>query len=268
MANPRFFIEGVEPGAACAQQGDASGDCFAVVLNQSDLHHLVNVARVRRGEHVELVVRGTWESFAAVIAEAGSDGVTVRELTPLTVDESTISVHLLFGLPKGDRADTIVRQAVEIGVTSLTPVLFSRSVVRLTGEKAAKRGDRLRKVAESAAKQAHRSSIPQVADPVPLASALDAVGDNVRIIVLWEEASGSLAGAVESDIAAGVREFVLVVGPEGGIDAREIESLRSRGAAVTGLGSSILRVDTACAVACAVALHVGEHTLAQVGCDG
>jgi 16S rRNA (uracil1498-N3)-methyltransferase len=49
--------------------------------------------------------------------------------------------------------------------------------------------------------------------------------------------------------------IALVVGPEGGLDAEEVEWLVSAGALVVSLGSGILRTGTAAVVAASIALH-------------
>ena len=258
MSHPRFFVDAVAP------QGEGESGTHRVALSSLDYHHMVNVARTRVGEPVELVVRGSWDAYSARVAVVGNDAVHVTDVEPIAVNLSPFDVHLLFGLAKGERSDTIIRQAVEVGVRSLVPALFTRSVVKLAGDKVRSRGDRLRKVAESAAKQSHRAIIPPVADPAPLTAALDSIPAETQLIVLWEEASGSLVEVIDRVVEGGTRAVALVVGPEGGITPEEVAMLRQRGAVVTGLGSTILRVDTACTVACAVALHTAEHVIAQL----
>jgi len=75
--------------------------------------------------------------------------------------------------------------------------------------------------------------------------------------VLHESAETSIAAAVrelapdlsrEADVARGL-EFVLVVGPEGGIADDELASLCAVGARPVRLGPEVLRASTAAAVA-------------------
>jgi 16S rRNA (uracil1498-N3)-methyltransferase len=128
--------------------------------------------------------------------------------------------------------------------------------VRLDARKSAERGERLRRIARSAAEQSHRDRVPVVLDPLPLSHALPLLAGCERVVVLWEEAEGGSIREALGDLRgkAGVR-VALVVGPEGGLDADEVEQLESAGAAVVSLGPSILRTETAAVVAASIALH-------------
>src|SRR5439155_1213936 len=53
--------------------------------------------------------------------------------------ESPLAVTLVQGLPKGDKLETIVRAATELGVARVVPAVAARTVVRLTDGQAAAR---------------------------------------------------------------------------------------------------------------------------------
>lgn len=271
MADPRFFIDALAPV-------DATSPLQHVIVSQSDdLHHMVNVARVAPGEHIEVVTRGDWQPYRAsvVSVERGVDpAVTLAGVTPLEQPGSSFSVTLAFGLAKGDKTDTIVRQAVEIGVDRIIPVMFQRSVVRLAGPKVDARRTRLQSIAEAAAKQSHQLRIPSVDAPCSLGELLAAVSEHDVVLIAWEEAGDVELSAVIGRLAHGgaegatggtpVLRVMLIVGPEGGIDAREVAQLVQAGAVAVSIGPSILRVDTAVAVS----LGVAFDALRRVGRGG
>jgi 16S rRNA (uracil1498-N3)-methyltransferase len=74
-------------------------------------------------------------------------------------------------------------------------------------------------------------------------------------LVLWERASVPLHAL---DLAHGggdaARELWAIIGPEGGLSETEVEALRALGFMVAGLGSAILRVETAAPVISALLL--------------
>lgn len=247
MAVPRFFSK-PQP-EAIYHEGDETHFSF----EESDLHHMSHVMRVNVGEQIEIVVRDTWQALLVEVVSFENDMLKARIVNVLSRSETSSTVGLFFGLSKGDKNDTIVRQAVEIGADELFPCLFERSVVKLDEKKTATRHARLEKIAQSAAQQAHRSAIPKVAAPAALTSQgmHDALASFDVLFVLWEETrehtlTKLVEKACESDSAP--RRFGCVVGPEGGITQKEIDYLVGLGAQTASLGPTILRVDTANAV--------------------
>ena len=125
--------------------------------------------------------------------------------------------------------ELIVQKAVELGVYQVIPVAMKRSVVRLDDKKAAKKADRWNSIAESAAKQAGRSRIPEVT--MPLLPYELAGGMKVTREVIRQIKSGQSVG--------------IFIGPEGGFEPEEVDAAVSMGAKVITLGRRILRTETA-----------------------
>jgi 16S rRNA (uracil1498-N3)-methyltransferase len=188
------------------------------------------------------------------VTQAGAAGVwatTVEELAAAAQPHVT----LFQGVAKGEKMDSIVRQAVEIGAEQIVPVLTSRSVVQLDARKRSLRTERWRRVAEAAAKQAKRSAIPDVAEAVKLRDAIGMLADFDGAVVLWEECEGP---GIEAAVTRCAREpnsrIALIVGPEGGLSAEEVDALGAIGAIPATLGPTILRTETAAVVALALAI--------------
>ncbi|MEJ7729470.1 MAG: 16S rRNA (uracil(1498)-N(3))-methyltransferase [Polyangiaceae bacterium] len=151
-------------------------------------------------------------------------------------------VTLLQGTGKGDKLDAIVRDATELGAVRLVPVLTARSVAR----PAAERGARWRRIAVEAARQCGRGDLLRVEEPLPLAEALPrfARAPGACFAPGGEAGLGAFVRA-----AAASAEVCLLVGPEGGLEAGEIEAARAAGLWVVGLGPLVLRTETVCAAA-------------------
>ncbi len=224
-------------------------------LSAQDAHHAVRVLRLSAGERIELVEPGG-ALLAAEVVSADDAGVVATVLGPVDDTGAVLPRVTLFqGVAKGDKMDDIVRQAVEVGAEAVVPVMTSRTIVRLDSQKRAARGERWQRIAKSAAEQAKRASVPQVGEPKAFAEAVSLLGGYDRVVVLWEESRGSGLSECLGDLRgrADVR-VALVVGPEGGLSAQEVDALRKGGALVASLGPTVMRTETAAVVSLALAI--------------
>lgn len=247
MALSRFFIESNLPTRH-------PGADLRIPLTSDDLHHALRVLRVRTGESVSIVDPSGGGIVLSVheINEAGLAGTVLQTLEPPMLPRVT----LVQGVAKGDSTDLVIRMAVEIGAERIIPVLFERSVVALKGDKSTKRGERWRAVAAAAAKQSDRFTIPVVDDPRTLAQVLPDLGTFDRVLVAWEDSDdGSISHALSDLDREADPTVAIVVGPEGGLTSGEVDSLRSVGARVVSLGATVLRSETAGAVATALVAY-------------
>ncbi|MGA0879782.1 MAG: 16S rRNA (uracil(1498)-N(3))-methyltransferase, partial [Ilumatobacteraceae bacterium] len=147
-------------------------------------------------------------------------------------------IGIVFALTKGDRPELVVQKLTELGVDHLWPVVSERTVVRWDASKAVKQHERLTKVIREAAMQSRAVFIPRL-HPVQasLRDAVAAVGD----------AAVALAEPGGVPVSAGVS--VVIIGPEGGFTAEELETVDVK----MSLPGGILRAETA-AIAAGVLL--------------
>lgn len=192
-------------------------------LGPSDHHHLANVLRVREGDAITIGDgAGRWRSATF---RADPWAVPACEGEVIEVPSPTRQVTVGFSLIKGGRPELVVQKLTELGVDRIVPLAADRSVVRWDDTKTAANLDRFRRVAREAAMQSRRVRLPD----------LDAILRPVDVpvspsVVLAELGGGPLSDDIE----------VLLVGPEGGWTASELEDRRT-----VGLGSTILRAETA-----------------------
>ncbi|NTW27996.1 MAG: 16S rRNA (uracil(1498)-N(3))-methyltransferase [Coriobacteriia bacterium] len=244
MSNHRFFL--AEPLVDSRQQ--------QLPLSAMDLHHAIAVLRVKAGETIE-IVEPTGDAWLACVVTVGTEAIDAEVGERIAQHPPQTRVTLFQGVAKGEKMDDVVRQAVEVGALAIIPVLTSRSVVKYDDRKRQDRGERWRRIAQSAAKQAHRDFVPKVSDPVDFAEGAELFGRYERAIVLWEEHRGGGLAEALSGLATLASEVALFVGPEGGLAAEEVDALVARGARVATLGPSVLRTETAAVVALALAIH-------------
>lgn len=234
---PRVYLE--QPLAAGAQL-ELSGDRF---------HHLHNVLRLGVGASL-VVFNGNGGEFSAHLVHLARRGLTL-ECGPRQDPVRESSLHIVLGqaTARGDRMDYAIAKAVELGVVVIQPLLTERAKVRLNHERSHKKQTHWQRVAVSAAEQCGRTVVPEIREPCRLTEWLDhppaATG-----LVLDPDSTRSLAGAgtpSTSDIA-------LLVGPESGLTASEVEQANNAGFASINLGPRVLRTETA-GIACLAAMQ-------------
>jgi 16S rRNA (uracil1498-N3)-methyltransferase len=191
-----------------------------------------------------------------VIQRVERDRVDVKLGAWHDVDrESTLEIGLVQGLPEADKMDWIIQKAAELGAAWIQPVVCDRSVVRLSGERAARREAHWRRVAVAACEQCGRNRIPDVRPTlgfqswiaVPSSTNPQQVGDLRRRWMLVPD------GTPVAAMAPPAGPIELLVEPEGGLSDRELE-LAGRASEPVALGRRVLRVETAPLVAIA-AMH-------------
>jgi len=216
-----------------------------VVLPEAAARHAVRVLRLQVGE-VVVLFNGRGGEYTAAIESIGKAAVTVRiEAFSATERESPLEVTLVQGLSSSDRMDLTVQKSVELGVRAIQPVAAEKSVVRLTGERAAARCEHWQRVAIAACEQCGRNRIPEIRPLLPLARYAAPAG--AQKLVLAPDATRGLKQAVHGDAAA----IVLAVGPEAGFSEAEERALVAAGFEPVSLGPRILRTETAAPAALA-----------------
>ena len=210
------------------------------VLSDENRHHLLNVVRLNPDEEFEVVSSG--KVYRAIY----DDGLKIlREVE--NSHETRIPIHLYMALIKQDKFEIALEKTTEVGVTSITPVIFKRTVVNIKG-KEDKKLLRWQKILESAAKQSKRDIIPTINSPEKLEN-IDFKG---TLIVPYECAEEIYIDDVLKDIkdTKDIEAISILIGPEGGFEESEIEFLKTLGCNIVTLGTRILRAETAAIVAC------------------
>jgi 16S rRNA (uracil1498-N3)-methyltransferase len=198
-------------------------------LPAGEADHVLKVLRGRNGDTVE-VVDGAGKLFAARL-RGGREAAVVEELA--APHGAGVEISLYQAVPKGGRMDLVVEKATEVGATRIVPLLAERGVVNPREGKVG----RWRRVAEAAARQSLRLSVPEVADPVRF----EDVASEVRGTGVLLHNAPDLQ-PVEAVVGVPVSLFV---GPEGGWSGAELRLAEDAGIAFGGLGPYRLRSETA-----------------------
>ena len=216
-----------------------------IYIEGSDVNHMRNVLRMKTGGQVE-VSDGNNLKYLCKIVDYETDRAVLKILERRKADTELLSKLYLFqGLPKSDKMELIVQKAVELGAYEIVPVATKRCVVKLDAKKAEKKVERWNSIAESAAKQAGRSMIPEVSEVMSYQAALRMAKELDVVLIPYELAEGmeetkAVIKAMKSGQSVGI-----FIGPEGGFEQEEVEEAVMQGAKPVTLGRRILRTETA-----------------------
>ena len=209
-----------------------------------DVKHISNVLRMKIGEKVHIGVFNTKENYIAEIKEINKEKIILDIIEKLDISsESDIEIDLYQGLPKADKMELIIQKTIEIGVKKIIPVSMKRCVVKLDEKDSKKKIERWNKIAESAAKQSKRDIIPEVENIIQIDEIYNEINNYDIFIVAYEEENNlKLKDVIKN---TNYKKIGVLIGPEGGIDEKEIELLKNNNAKIITLGKRILRTETA-----------------------
>jgi 16S rRNA (uracil1498-N3)-methyltransferase len=227
MNLPRFYCrEALAPGAH-------------VELPEPVARHAVRVLRLPPGAPMVLF-DGRGGEYPARIERIERDRVLAELGAWQDVErESPLAITLVQALQVGEKMDFTIQKAVELGVRDIVPVESRRSVMRLAGERAAKRVAHWQGVAASACEQCGRNQVPLVAPLEKLENWLARPTHAALRLMLAPDAERTL---VEIPPAG---EVQLLIGSEGGLDPQEVIAATQAGFQAVRLGPRVLRTETA-----------------------
>ena len=238
---PRFFA----PGA------DAAGS--VVTLPEDEAQHLTRVLRLGPGDRVS-VFNGHGAEFDSLVETIGRDGVSVRLTGPREpAPEPALKVTIAQAVLKGERMDDVVRDAVMIGAAAIRPIVTERTEVSLATLEKGRRRERWERIAVSSAKQCGRAVVPPIEAPATLDALVQTLLgswlDGPALLFVEPAASGAGVRFGELDVDP-PKAVTLVIGPEGGWTAQEIESACAVCRPVV-MGGRTIRADAMAVVALA-----------------
>ena len=230
---------------------DEVGEKQIQVTSPEDIRHLSKVLRAKVGDKVPVSDGSEWE-YVARIEGISEDGIVLSIVDKQKHGrELSYHVELFQGVPKSPKLELIVRKAVELGVSAITPVYMDRCVNKPSGRED-KKLVRLQKIADEAVKQCLSPRTPIVHEYMAFNDALSILSDFDFVIFPYEnEENVTLKDFLTSKASRGeifsgnIPRIAVLIGPEGGFSTQEVEKLESLGIRPVSLGKSILRTETA-----------------------
>ncbi|MGI6216229.1 MAG: RsmE family RNA methyltransferase [Coriobacteriales bacterium] len=265
MALPLFFLEDGFDTTELVQSL-ADGNVVACAFPKEEIKHM-SVLRISKGEHIAvadgrgLAIEAEYEGVPdkdfqgnAVWPGKGAELRLLRAIGEFPLPYRP-NLTLVQGVSKGERMNLLTRQCVELGVRRIIPAMTARCIVKLEGDKRESRAERLRAIALSAAKQSGQPVVPEVLTPMDFDDAVEMAKNEADVIVIpWEESHDGSIADVLRDVPTDSNVF-LFIGPEGGFEKYEVDSVVAIGGKVVSLGDTILRTETAGTIASALAIY-------------
>jgi len=217
-----------------------------IELSEKESKHVARVLRMHPGDILTLFC-GDNREYSAMITSATKRHVTVRIESVQPIDrESPCKIHLAQGIAKGDRMNFIIQKAVELGVASITPLLTQHGAVRHDFKQLAKKHMQWEAIAISACEQSGRNIVPCIHPPCSFDNYIETCSAQTKYMLdPAAEHSWKKSSFKRDDIA-------LLIGPEGGLEQREIKQAKTASFQGIKLGPRILRTETATLTALSV----------------
>ncbi|MDC9588516.1 16S rRNA (uracil(1498)-N(3))-methyltransferase [Xenorhabdus sp. XENO-10] len=209
-----------------------------IYLSDDAANHVGRVLRMSNGQALQLF-DGSNQVFDAELTETSKKMVKVSILDgKLSDHESPLNLHLGQVMSRGEKMEFTIQKSVELGVNTITPLLSERCGVKLDAERLEKKLQQWKKIVISACEQCGRNRIPEIRPVMPLETWCAENDDSLKLN-LHPRANHSI-----NTLPLPVEKIRLLIGPEGGLSAEEIEMTAEHQFTDILLGPRILRTET------------------------
>lgn len=214
-----------------------------VILPEKAARHACRVLRLHVDDDLVLF-DGAGGEYACRISAVERERVAVDVLEWHELEcEAPLAITLVQALQSGEKMDTTVQKAVELGVARIVPVSSRRSVVRLEGERAERRVEHWRSVVASACEQCGRNTLPEVTSLEALEKWLVRPATKGVLRLMLDPRAVQSLSRMLPPARGGLVE--LLIGAEGGLAPEEIQLAGLAGFVPIRLGPRVLRTETA-----------------------
>lgn len=238
---PRFFLPVSESDSFITVTGD-------------NARHIGRSLRMKIGEELTVTCKGV--DYLCSIYAMTEDTVTLSIISAERCQaEPNVNITLYQALPKSDKLEFIIQKSVELGVSSIVPVLTRRCVSRPSEKDFSRKLVRLEKIAHEASKQSGRGIIPNISQMMTFKDAVNNMRNDDCAVILYENGGVHFS---ETGIEK-AKNISIMVGSEGGFDEEEAEYAKSMGIIPVWLGKRILRCETAPITALSIAMFLTKN---------
>jgi len=237
-----------------------------IVLAVEAYNHIVRVLRLAVGAEIT-VFNGLGQAYQATITTVDKKRCHLKILTSLhqsgSSNESPLTIHLVQSLIKSEKMDFVIQKAVELGVSTITPLITRYCDLKLKGDWVEKKMKHWQAVIINACEQSGANRLPILNRPQKIANwfeslettnaanSMDAI-DESQLTIMFEptatERLADLPTVLESYNGLEdykISQITLLIGPEGGFSDQEINAAHEKRIRSICLGPRILRAETA-----------------------
>lgn len=224
------------------------------VSDKENFHHIAKVLRAKKGETL-LLVDENQTQYKVLIESMDSHTITTKVVERLKSNHTlNLKLFLVQSVLKTDAQNLVVQKATELGVKGVIPFVSDNSVIKESV--ADSKIDKWQKIANEAVKQCERVDFPCVACRTSLEKILKDPEYAVKIACVERDQNTTLKACLKSLKLNQDSKIAVIIGPEGGFSARELDLLSKSDIHRVSLGNLILRAETA--VVCALSNVIYE----------
>ena len=210
-----------------------------IELDNNAFNHVVRVLRMKEGEQITLF-DGTNYICPATIYQITKKQLIVKTTEKVLQNrESPLNIHLGQVISRGEKMEFTIQKSVELGVTTITPLLSERCGVKLDTERLDKKMQQWQKIAQSACEQCHRNIVPTINPIIKLADWCQSLTNYTKLTLHPRAKSGINQLTLEHN------NIALLIGSEGGLTEDEIALTTAQHFHEILLGPRVLRTETA-----------------------
>ncbi|MCY4043824.1 MAG: 16S rRNA (uracil(1498)-N(3))-methyltransferase [Cellvibrionales bacterium] len=209
-----------------------------IQLDKQASHYLGTVLRVKSGQALN-VFNNQGGCYEAVVQSASKKSVVIKTSSFDPNDRMPLQkLSIAIGVTKGDRMDTVMQKATELGVHGIQPLWMDYCDVKLPKERLEKKLQHWRQITVSASEQSERNRLPEVLEPQTFDVWLQQIEPSKTLLF-------HPAGQPPSKLLQPMDSPYFCFGPEGGFSDREVAMAQGQGVSIISLGERILRAETA-----------------------
>ena len=206
-------------------------------LSEEESKHLIRVLRKKQGDPITLT-DGKGMIYESVILDANPKKASLKILSKTEAEVDSFFIHLAIAPTKNpDRMEWMVEKITEIGLHELT------LIETMNSERSFLKTDRLQKKIISACKQSIKFRTPKLNPNIKFNDLIKSneFNDFQKFIAYVDEDQKHHL----MDLAEPGKKYLILIGPEGDFDPKEIQLAFQSGFQAVSLGKSRLRTETA-----------------------
>ena len=219
-----------------------------IVILGEDVNHIKNVLRLNVNDNIQICDMDTAVNYTCGINKISNETIECNIFNQIDSEaESDIHINIFQGLPKSDKMELIIQKSVELGANEITPIEMKRCVSKIEEKSKCKKLERWQKISEVAAKQCGRDIIPKINQITDIKNICNLTSEYDIVLLAYENEKQNTLKSELLKIKNKTKEklkIAVIIGPEGGIDEKEVSLLKENGAKVVTLGKRILRTET------------------------
>lgn len=205
-------------------------------IEGDNFHHCITVLKHKIGDNIVIFDNTENEYHCKIIGIKKTHFlVEIQYLIPKK--EAEPEIHVYQCIPKGKVIEDIIEKSVELGVSTLVPVVSERTIKKSKEVK-----KRWLDIIESATKQCGRNDFMKISEPIPFFEIFENDKSDLNII-FYENSENRIHNC--SFRTKEIEEISIVIGPEGGFSEKEISMAKTNDFIDISLGNTVLKSTTA-----------------------